>query len=829
MPTLKQYITASYGASTHNKTVKLKELKKNVAKTKNQFIFLQRCVKNKLIPKSLRIKCPVNNKRNKRIVEKYRFELLISTKNDAKHRFFNSLKEVKNIQDDLRLVLNNEDMIIVENVTEKSREMMFIRSKQRLIKKFEILCGQSKSNNNNDRQTLSYLKEPILNLVSEEIPPAHKEVLNLGPKFVPHTRKIPYMDIISTTESSALKLEYGKKVKEAQVLRRDVLRILKTAKPIKDNLTREQRTALKEIKDDPNISIYPFDKGTGLVRIRNEDAISKIREQIGETEIVSEDPTNSFARNIRTALGALNKKGRFTEKEYESIYPSDAIPPRMYGTVKAHKPEKNYPMRIVVSTIGSPPYGISSYLVKIIQPSLDKNKSRLKNSKTFVDEAKTWDITTSEIQVSYDVVNLYPSVPLKEATNVILDILSKDPELSKRTKLMIPEIKMILELCLSTCYFIWYDEIHILKDSGPIGLSVMVVLAEGFLQVLEGNAIEEALHQQPPIIPLSYYRYVDDSHSRFEDVDSPDMFLNILNKQHRNINYTIQKESDNKALQFLDINVINGGTGKYEFSIFRKNAITNVQVKPESSHNPDILRGVFKGFAYRAVSICSEKYVNEEINFLINVFVENGYKREQLEKMITEVRKRQEEQRQEIDTGDTNVATVSEIRQTITLPWIPGVSPRLKKVYRKAGYQVAFKSGKSIGTILTSRNKMRLPKNSYPGVYKIPCDCGKEPYRGETKKKISTRTKEHISYVEKREYAKSGIAQHSKNCQGIKFEDTETVAVIYNKFDRKVRETIEIQKHDCYIKNGGMNPDKGKYVTTTFWIPMLKYLKNSGQ
>ena len=88
---------------------------------------------------------------------------------------------------------------------------------------------------------------------------------------------------------------------------------------------------------------------------------------------------------------------------------------------------------------------------------------------------------------------------------------------------------------------------------------------------------------------------------------------------------------------------------------------------------------------------------------------------------------------------------------------------------------------------------------------------------------------EHISYVEKGQYAKSGIAQHSQNCDKIKFEDTETVAVIYNKFDREVREAIEIQKHDCHVKNGGMNPDKGKYVHTTFWIPMLKYLKRLGQ
>ena len=111
--------------------------------------------------------------------------------------------------------------------------------------------------------------------------------------------------------------------------------------------------------EDPTISIYPFDKGTGLVRLKTDDAIQKISEQIGDTDIVESDPTDAFARDIRTKLAPLNKKGRFTKNEYELIYPSDAVPPRMYGLVKAHKPEKNYPMRLVVSTIGSPPYGLA--------------------------------------------------------------------------------------------------------------------------------------------------------------------------------------------------------------------------------------------------------------------------------------------------------------------------------------------------------------------------------------------------------------------------------------------------------------------------------------
>ena len=46
--------------------------------------------------------------------------------------------------------------------------------------------------------------------------------------------------------------------------------------------------------------------------------------------------------------------------------------------------------------------------------------------------------------------------------------------------------------------------------------------------------------------------------------------------------------------------------------------------------------GVFKGFLLRALLICSEKYLAQEIKFLINVFAENGRSVTVLEKVTKE-------------------------------------------------------------------------------------------------------------------------------------------------------------------------------------------------
>ena len=95
----------------------------------------------------------------------------------------------------------------------------------------------------------------------------------------------------------------------------------------------------------------------------------------------------------------------------------------------------------------------------------------------------------------YDIVNLYPSVPINKALNLLIDQLNNDKDdLMKRTKLCLKDIYEPAEFCLSKCYFLWNNEIRILKNLGPIGLSFMVVLSESYVQNLEHKAIAEALN-----------------------------------------------------------------------------------------------------------------------------------------------------------------------------------------------------------------------------------------------------------------------------------------------------------------------------------------------
>ena len=119
-----------------------------------------------------------------------------------------------------------------------------------------------------------------------------------------------------------------------------------------------------------------------------------------------------------------------------------------------HEAEKNYPTGTIVSTIGTAPYRTSKYLVETIKPTLNRNLYRVINSSSFVNGTSTLEITQEEIQVSYDIVNLYSSIPIDKATTVLIETLNNGLDyLNTGTKLKLTNTQKLTKFCLSKSYF----------------------------------------------------------------------------------------------------------------------------------------------------------------------------------------------------------------------------------------------------------------------------------------------------------------------------------------------------------------------------------------
>ena len=61
-----------------------------------------------------------------------------------------------------------------------------------------------------------------------------------------------------------------------------------------------------------------------------------------------------------------------------------------------------------------------------------------------------------------------------------------------------------------------------------------------------------------------------------EVVDNATKFLNVLNSQDPQIQYTIEYKNEPKELNFLKVTIKNNLNQSYDFTVYRKPAISNV-------------------------------------------------------------------------------------------------------------------------------------------------------------------------------------------------------------------------------------------------------------
>ena len=327
---------------------------------------------------------------------------------------------------------------------------------------------------------------------------------------------------------------------------------------------------LKKVRNNKDIVILRSDKGNGVVIMDKITYKSKVFELLNDEskfKQLTSDPTKLREGQLQCYLRKLNNKGYFDESVYDYIYPAGSLPSKLYGTTKIHNIKEKSdipPLRPIVSSINSYNYNLASYLCELLTPFIPSAHCT-KDSFTFIKDIQ--EVSTQDsFMVSYDVCSLFTNIPLSETIDIAVKLILEN---KKDLKFLENELTKLFCFATSQTHFYFDGKIFILVDGIAMGSPLGPALANLFM----GYNEQKWLESDHGRLVKFYHKYVDNIFCLFENKHQALTFLDFLNSQHPNLNFTIEKEHM-KQLPFLD--VLSTRSNRLIISTYRQSTFTGL-------------------------------------------------------------------------------------------------------------------------------------------------------------------------------------------------------------------------------------------------------------
>ena len=188
-----------------------------------------------------------------------------------RERLTNSIEQLKG---KILEFITPEEFYLVEKTHKSSYKKSFELTKKRHIRIFNELISRNKITQSTTNITNK--KKWVINMSSRELTHIKTDLLVKGLNFSITFKTLSNKDIIATTEDAVKDLEK----EEADTIRAKVSLTLQNSKPPKDNLSKDERKALKELQSDTSIVILPADKGKSTIILNREDYLGKCMDHI---------------------------------------------------------------------------------------------------------------------------------------------------------------------------------------------------------------------------------------------------------------------------------------------------------------------------------------------------------------------------------------------------------------------------------------------------------------------------------------------------------------------------------------------------------------------
>jgi len=548
----------------------------------------------------------------------------------------------------------------------------------------------------------------------------------------------------------------------------------------------------KFVKDNPDILFTRADKGNTVVALDRSDYIKKMEAYLSDTDTYTElrhNPVRKLLNDLKALLKRWTNHKYVSSQSYSCLNSSNAILPRAYGLPKIHK-TGGYPLRIIISSTGSPLHNLALYLHKVLINSLPPASSHIKNSTQLVKNLSNLHIPDDYSLASFDVVSLFTNVPIDLVLQIIKDKWSL---IEGHTSLPQDEFVGSIEFVLKSTFFVFNNKFYKQTFGTPMGSPLSPIVADLVLQRLELSVLNSLSFRVG-----FFYRYVDDIAL---SVPLSELYglLGKFNSFHPRLRFTIETSVGGDRLNFLDLSIIKKDNG-FVFDWFRKPTFSGRFLNFHSHHPFIHKRGTVYSLIDRVVRLSHPQFHKNNFDLVIKVLLDNGYP---LELIFSSIRRR-------LNTISHSISKRSNINVTekektssqpyFVIPYVSHISERFIQYFKNISFSTL-----AFSCVNKLKKFIRVHKDTLPifsrssVVYKIDCmDCDAS-YVGQTKRTLNTRVSEHRNHIRRNSTQNSVITDHRLDSKhDFKWNDIKILDEERNYNRRLISEMIFIKKQ----KNG---------------------------
>lgn len=323
-----------------------------------------------------------------------------------------------------------------------------------------------------------------------------------------------------------------------------------------DNLSKTERVALQQLKNNKNIIIKPADKGSKVVIMDSQQYAFEAHRQLSNNQFyksISSSIHTESRTKIIDIISSLYHNKFITAKQRNFLYGPDEPRARLFYLLpKIHKDADTWtipniipPGRPIVSDCDSTTYNVARYIDHYLNPLSSLHPSYIKDTYHFLDVIRPITVPSASLLFTIDIDSLYTNINTNMGLRAVREVLNRHPDPSRPDS----ELLQLLEICLTYNDFIFNDQWFLQIQGTAMGHRYAPSYANIYMSEWEREALAKC-----PLKPSFYYRFLDDiigvwPHGTHEFMQ----FVKILNDHHPSIN--IKHTLDPHSVNFLDTTI----------------------------------------------------------------------------------------------------------------------------------------------------------------------------------------------------------------------------------------------------------------------------------